>query len=56
MSQFSMSALFNRQKMSISSYLVYSNSPNSANSVKYKYRFCLHTVKCQNGSILNDSV
>ena len=29
---------------------------NSANSVEYKNRFSLHTVKCQNKSILNNSV
>ena len=44
------------KKISISSYSVYSNSSKSANSVLYKYRFCLHTVKCQNSSILNNSV
>ena len=31
------------KNISISSYSVYSNSSNSA---KYKYEFCLHTVKC----------
>ena len=44
------------KNISISSYLVQSNSSNLANSVQYKYRFCLHTVKCQNSSILNNSV
>ena len=44
------------KNISISSYSVYSNSSNSANSVMYKYRVCFHTVKCQNSSILNNSV
>ena len=48
--QFSMSTQFN---ISISTYSVYSNR---ANSVYYKNRFCLYTVKCQNTSILNNSV
>ena len=42
-----------KPNISISSYSVYSNNSNSA---KYKYRFCLHTVKCQNSSILNNLV
>ena len=29
---------------------------NRADSVYYKYRFYLHTVKCQNSSILNNSI
>ena len=41
------------KNISISSYSVYSNSSNSA---KYKYIFCFHTIKCQNNSILNNSV
>ena len=44
------------KNISISNYSVYSNSSNSANSLWYKYRICLHTVKCQNSSILNNSV
>ena len=31
------------KKVSISSYSVYSDSSNSANSVYYEYRFCLHS-------------
>ena len=46
--QFSMSTQFNCQNISISSYSVYSNNSNSIDSVSYKYRFCLHTVKSQN--------
>ena len=38
---------------SISSYSVLSIS---SNSTKYKYRFCLHIVKCQNSSMLYNSV
>ena len=49
---FSMTA----SNISISNCSVYSNSSNSANPVKYKYRCCLHTVKCQNSSMLNNSV
>ena len=41
------------KNISISSYSVQSSS---SNSVQYKYRFCLHTVKCKNSSILNNSV
>ena len=44
------------KNISISSYSVKSNSSNSANSVEYEYRFYLQTVKCQNSSILNNSV
>ena len=44
------------KNISISSYSFYSNSSNSAHSVLYKYRFSLHTVKCQNTLILNNSV
>ena len=44
------------KNISISSYSVKSSSSNSANSVQYKYRFCLHTVNCQNSSILNNLV
>ena len=44
------------KNVSISSFSVYSSSSNSANSVVYKYRFFLLTVKCQNSSILNNSV
>ena len=57
-----MSTLFNCQNIFVSSYSVQSNSSNSDNSVQYKYSsisnnsFCLHTVKCQNCSILNNSV
>ena len=40
----------------ISSYSVLSSSSNPANSVLYKFRFSLLTVKYQNSSILNDSV
>ena len=29
------------------------NYHHSFISVKYEYRYCLHTVKCQNSSILN---
>ena len=43
------------KNISISSYSVSSNSSNSTKSFKYKYRFCLQTVKCQNSSILNNS-
>ena len=50
--QFSMSTQFVKN-VSISSYSVYSNSSNSA---KYKFIFCLHTIKCQNSSIYNNSV
>ena len=42
--QFSMSTQSNVKNISILSYSVYSNS---SNLVKYKYRFCLHIVKCQ---------
>ena len=41
------------KNISISSYSIYSNSSNSA---KYKCRFCLHSVECQNSSIYNNSV
>ena len=51
--QFGMSTQLNCQKHFYFNYSVYSNS---SNSVLYKYRFCLHTVKCQNSSILNNSV
>ena len=44
------------KNISISSYSVQSSSSNSANSVQDMYRFCLYTVKCQNSSMLNDSV
>ena len=44
------------KNISISSYSVYSSSSNSADSVSYKYGFCLHTGKCQNSSMLNNSV
>ena len=44
------------KNISISSYSVFSNSSNSAYSVYYKYIFCLHTVKIQNSSMLNNSV
>ena len=44
------------KNISISSYSVESSSSNSANSVQYKYRFRLHTVKCQNSSMLNNPV
>ena len=52
---FSMSTQFVKN-ISISIYSVYSNSSNSANSVYYKYRFCLHIIKCQNSSMLNNSI
>ena len=57
--QFSTSAQFKCKyslivkSISISSYSVSSSSSNSA---KYTHRFCLHTVKCQNSSILNNSI
>ena len=53
--QFSLAVVQNLivKNISISNYSIYSNSSNSA---KYKYRFCLHTVKCQNSSILNKSI
>ena len=58
--QFSMSTQFNCQKhfyFKLFSFIsVYSNSSNSAKSVYYKHGFCLHTVKCQNSSISNNSV
>ena len=41
------------KNISISSYSVELSSSNSTNSVWCKYKFCLHTVKCQNSSILN---
>ena len=41
------------KRIPISSYSVYSYS---SNSVLNKYRFYLHRVKCQNSSILNNSV
>ena len=44
------------KNISISSYSVQSSSSNSANSTSNKYRFSLHAVKCQNTSILNNSV
>ena len=44
------------KNISISSYSVLLSSSNSANSVYYKYKFCLHPVKCQNSSMLNNSV
>ena len=44
------------KNISISSYSFCLNSSNLKNSVQYKYRFCLHTVKCQNSSILYNSV
>ena len=44
------------KNISISIYSVYLNSYNSNNSLLYKYRFYLHTVTCQNSSILNNSV
>ena len=53
--QFSMSTQFVKD-ISISNDSVCLNNSNSANSVKYKYRFCLHTIKYQNSSILNNSV
>ena len=40
----------------ISSYSVYSNRSHPAHSVQHRYRFCLHTVNCQNSSTLNNSV
>ncbi len=49
--QFSISTQFVKN-ISISSNSVQSNSFNSNNSVQYKYRFYLYTVKCQNSSIL----
>ena len=54
--QFSISIQFNCQKHFYFEQFVYSNSSNSANSVLNKHRFCLHTVKCQNSSMLNNSV
>ena len=42
------------KNISISSYSVLSSSSNSAYSVLYNYRFCLHTDKCQNSSMLNN--
>ena len=39
------------KNISLSSSSVYSNSSSPTNSVYYRYRFCLHTVKCQNSSI-----
>ena len=44
------------KNISISSYSIWSSSSNSANSVKYKYRICLHTVNIQNSSMLNNSL
>ena len=44
------------KNISVPIYSVQSSSSNSANSVWYKYIFCLHTVKCQNSSISNKSV
>ena len=46
-------ALFQTIQFSMSTQI---NCQNRANSVLYKYRFCLHTVKFQNSSILNNSV
>ena len=40
---------------SILSYSVHSNSSNSTNLVYNKSIYCLHTVKCQNITFLNNS-
>ena len=54
--QYGMSTQFNCKKnnISITSYSFYLNNSNSDNSVKYKYWFCVHTIKYQKSSILNN--
>ena len=53
--QFSMSTQFNCQKHFYFKLFGLFSS-NTANSVWYKYRFSLLSVKCQNNSILSNSV